>query len=152
MREGRRREENKGTSSLQGGDLTATTNRRETLEELYRKMGKAPMAEGTSENTTPSGRRRDQTTPPPTRYARPPHRRTRSPSGQPSATRPEEGHERSTQEAKPWRMWTAAERTVKEVHTSHATLTAILDETRRTKIDREIRPETLEGRHAFKQT
>jgi hypothetical protein len=36
-------------------------------------------------------------------------------------------------------MWTAAEGAVKEVETSHATLTATLDETRRVKIDKDIR-------------
>ena len=36
-------------------------------------------------------------------------------------------------------MWTAAEGAVKEVQTSQATLTTTLDETRRVKIDNDIR-------------
>ena len=51
------REENVGTSMLQVVNLAATIERPETQEERYRKMGKAPMAEETPENITPSGRR-----------------------------------------------------------------------------------------------
>jgi hypothetical protein len=36
-------------------------------------------------------------------------------------------------------MWTAAKGALKEVQTSQATLTATLDETRRVKIDNDIR-------------
>jgi len=75
MREGRLGEEDIGTSSLQGGDLRAATKRRETPEDRYRKMGKAPMEYGTPENTTPSGRGRNPTTPPTTRYVGTPEQR-----------------------------------------------------------------------------
>jgi hypothetical protein len=39
----------------------------------------------------------------------------------------------------PWRLWTATEGAESEVHTSQATLTTTTDETRRIKIDIEIR-------------
>jgi hypothetical protein len=50
-------------------------------------------------------------------------------------------------------MWTSAEDAVKEVKTSQATLTATLDETRRIKVDREIRSKdhTVFGRKAWIQ-
>jgi hypothetical protein len=50
-------------------------------------------------------------------------------------------------------MWTTAEGAVKETQTSHATLIATLDETRRMKIDREFksRDHTDFGRKAWTQ-
>jgi hypothetical protein len=103
MRDGRR-DENVGMSSLQGGNLTATTERRGTHEERYREMGKAPMVEGTHENTAPNGRSRDHTIQPTTRYAGTPDRHMRSPLGQPTTTRPENKQQRSTQAAMPWHL------------------------------------------------
>jgi hypothetical protein len=78
-------EENVGTSSFQEGRPATATKRPETPEERYRKMGKAPMMEATPKNYTPSGRGREQSTPPTTRYAGTHHLHMKSPLGEPAA-------------------------------------------------------------------
>jgi len=67
------------------------------------------------------------------------HRQMKSPLGQLATARAEEARQRTSQANTPWRMWTATEGAVTEVHTSQATLKATLDETLRMQIDNEIR-------------
>ena len=142
-----------GVSSLKEGSMVEAMERPETPKERYRKMGKAKMTEATLKNYPPSGRRREQSTPPTTRYAGTHHRHMKSPLGQSAAVRPEEGRQRISQANTPWHMWTASEGAVSEVQTSQATLTATLDETRKVKINNEIRrrDHTDFGRKAWRQ-
>ena len=111
------------------------------------------MTETTPTNP-PTGRgERIQQTPPTTRCANIRKRPTKSPLGQPAATRTDEGRPRTTQANTPWRMWTASEGAAKEMQTSQATVTATLDETRRIRIDNELRKrdQTGFGRKAWIQ-
>ena len=141
MRRNMTREETVGTSSSLHVEGSALANEEpETSEERYRRMGKAKVTETTPASYPVGGTRRlHVTTPPTTRYVGPQHRHGKSRLGQPSTTRTKEARHKAAKTNTPWRLWTAAKGAASEVHISQATMTATIDETRRRKIDGEIR-------------
>jgi hypothetical protein len=149
----RRQERILGQSLLQEESPSTSTSRQETPEERYRRMGKAPMPPATPAIPTSVGRDNPLRTPPTTRYAGEKQRFMKSPLGRQPAARTDGGRRGTAQANTPWRLWTAAEGAAKEVQTSQATITATLDETRRAKIDRDMRgrDQTDFGRKAWMQ-